>query len=35
VAIGLCAAATLLMGVLPNVVLRFGDSLELAGVFGG
>jgi hypothetical protein len=30
----LCGIATLIMGVLPNLVLRFGDQLELAGVFG-
>jgi len=34
VAIGLCGIATLIMGVVPNIILRFGDQLELAGVFG-
>jgi NADH-quinone oxidoreductase subunit N len=31
-ALVICGAATLVLGVLPNLVLRFGDQLDLAGI---
>ena len=34
-ALVICSLATLVMGVLPNLVLRFGDRLDLAGLLGG
>ncbi len=35
VALGLTTFATLLMGILPGLVLHFGDLANLAGAFGG
>ena len=34
-ALVICSVATLVLGVLPNLVLRFGDNLDLAGLLGG
>jgi len=34
-ALVICSVATLALGVLPNLVLRFGDNLDLAGLLGG
>jgi NADH-quinone oxidoreductase subunit N len=33
-ALVICGTATLVMGVLPNLILRFGDHLNLIGAFG-
>ena len=33
-ALVICGAATLVLGILPNLVLRFGDHLNLVGVLG-
>ena len=33
-ALVICGTATVVMGVLPNLILRFGDHLDLAGVLG-
>lgn len=33
-ALVICSIATLAIGVLPNLILRFGDHLDLAGVLG-
>ena len=35
VALGLTTFATLLLGILPGLVLHFGDLANLAGAFGG
>jgi NADH:ubiquinone oxidoreductase subunit 2 (subunit N) len=35
IALGITAVVTLLFGVLPGVVLRFGEMAELLGAFGG
>jgi NADH-quinone oxidoreductase subunit N len=34
-AIGITAAATLVLGVFPGLVLRFGDLQDLTGALGG
>ena len=34
IALGITAVATLVLGILPGVVLRFGDVAELVGAFG-
>jgi hypothetical protein len=34
-ALGITAAGTLLLGVLPGLVLRFGDLQDLTGALGG
>ena len=33
-ALVICSAATLVIGILPNLILRFGDHLDLAGIIG-
>ena len=33
-ALGICGAATLLLGVLPGIVLRFGDLSTITGALG-
>jgi NADH-quinone oxidoreductase subunit N len=33
-ALVICSAATLVIGILPNLILRFGDRLDLAGLIG-
>ena len=35
IALGITAVVTLLFGILPGVVLRFGEMAELLGAFGG
>ena len=35
IALGITAVATLLFGILPGIVLRFGEMAELLGAFGG
>jgi len=35
IALGFTVAATLVLGVLPGIVLRFGDMAELVGAFRG
>jgi NADH-quinone oxidoreductase subunit N len=35
IALGITALATLLFGILPGVVLNFGDMADLVGAFGG
>jgi len=35
IALGITALVTLLFGILPGVVLRFGEMAELLGAFGG
>jgi len=34
-ALAITGAATLVLGVLPGTVLRFGDLADLVGAFGG
>ena len=34
-AIGICAAGTLVLGLYPDLVLRFADLKDLTGAFGG
>ncbi len=34
VALGICAAGTIVLGVLPQMVLRFADLRDLTGAFG-
>jgi len=34
IALGITAVATLVLGILPGVVLHFGDVAELVGAFG-
>ena len=34
-ALGITAVATLVFGILPGIVLRFGEMAELLGAFGG
>ena len=33
-ALVICSVATLLFGILPNIILRFSDKLDLTGVLG-
>src|SRR5690606_18438120 len=33
-ALGLCAAGTIVLGVLPSLVMRFADLNDLTGAFG-
>ena len=35
IALGITAVVTLLFGILPGIVLRFGEMAELLGAFGG
>ena len=35
IALGITAVATLVFGILPGIVLRFGEMAELLGAFGG
>ena len=35
IALGITAIATLVFGILPGIVLRFGEMAELLGAFGG
>ena len=35
IALGITAVATLVLGILPGVVLHFGDMADLVGAFGG
>ena len=35
IALGITAIATLVLGILPGVVLNFGDMADLVGAFGG
>jgi NADH-quinone oxidoreductase subunit N len=35
IALGITAVATLVFGILPGVVLHFGDMADLVGAFGG
>jgi alkylated DNA nucleotide flippase Atl1 len=35
IALGITAVATLVLGILPGVVLHFGDIANLVGAFGG
>jgi NADH:ubiquinone oxidoreductase subunit 2 (subunit N) len=35
VALAITGSATLLLGVLPGIVIHFGDLAGLAGAFGG
>jgi len=35
IALGITALATLVFGILPGVVLHFGDMADLVGAFGG
>jgi NADH-quinone oxidoreductase subunit N len=35
IALGISVIATLVFGILPGIVLRFGDLADLAGAFGG
>jgi NADH-quinone oxidoreductase subunit N len=35
IALGITAVATLALGILPGVVLHFGDMADLVGAFGG
>jgi NADH-quinone oxidoreductase subunit N len=35
VALGLCAVGTIVLGILPGLVFRFGDLQDLTGAFGG
>jgi hypothetical protein len=34
-ALAICCAATVVLGVLPGLVARFGDLADLTGAFGG
>ena len=34
-ALGITAAGTIVLGVLPGLVLRFGDLQDLTGALGG
>jgi NADH-quinone oxidoreductase subunit N len=34
-ALVICGASTIVLGVLPNLVMRFGDGLDLVGLTGG
>jgi len=35
IALGITAVATLAFGILPGLVLHFGDVARLVGAFGG
>ena len=34
VALGICAAGTIVLGILPGLVLQFADLEDLTGAFG-